>query len=250
MKIPTFNGNDGTLDLGRFGRAPVVLYPSFFIAALFVTSYFWKVNNGNAPLLVAGGALILFLSILLHELAHAEVGRRYGVIAYRIEVNVLGGLVHFMNQPRRMRDDLAITIAGPLSNAALTLVALIVLALVPDAVPDPTFAGNPYIVRPPMGAIERLARFSLYLNAGLAIVNMLPAFPLDGGRLAYMVIAEKYDRRAATLVVGLLGTILAVIAKLVFLGTLLAGIPIWSPPPFLPNWDALKLAWKGQAIRI
>ena len=49
---------------------------------------------------------------------------------------------------------------------------------------------------------------------------------------------------------GLLGSILAVIAKLVFLGTLLAGIPIWSPPPFLPNWDALKLAWKGQAIRI
>ena len=250
MKIPKINGNDGTIDLGRFGHASVVLYPSFFFVALFLTSYFWRVNNGNPLLLVAGGTLILFFSILLHELAHAEAGRRYGVIAYRIEVNVLGGMAHFMNQPRRMRDDFAITIAGPLSNVALALVSLAVLALIRDAAPDPALAGNPYIVRPPMGTIERLARFSLYLNAGLAIVNMLPAFPLDGGRLTYMVIADRYDRRAATLVVGLLGTIFAVIAKLLFLGTLLAGVPIWSPPPFLPNWDALKLAWKGQAIRI
>lgn len=250
MKIPTLNYQSGMIDIGRFGHAPILLHPSFLIAAVLLTAYFWKAPGGTGPVLVALGGLILFGSILLHELAHAEIGRRRGVVARRVEINIFGGVVHFIVPPHRMRDDFAITIAGPLANVALAIVSLaIVAAVIPAAAPDALHVSNSYM-RSPIGIIQRLAHFSLYLNAGLAIVNMLPAFPLDGGRIAYMMIAQKYDRRTATFVVGLTGTCFAVTAKLLFVGSLFAGFPIWSPPPFLPNWDALKLAWKGQTVRI
>lgn len=249
MRFPTINYNSGMIEIGYFRRAPILMYPSFLITALFLTAYFWKAPGGSGPVLVLLGTLILFGSILLHELAHAEIGRRRGVIARSIEINFFGGMVHFMMSPRLMRDDFAITIAGPLANAALAALALIVVVLIPDAAPDPLFGGGLY-VKPSAGILERIARFSLYLNAGLAVVNMLPAFPLDGGRLTYMIVAQKYDRRTATLVVGLFGTVFAIISKLLFIGTLFAGFPIWSPPPFVINWEALKKAYHGHAVAI
>jgi Zn-dependent protease len=250
MRFPRLSFIDGTLDLGQFRRAPIVLHPSFFLAAFVLTFHFWRLPGGTGPLLVVLGALVLLGSILLHELAHAEVGRRFGVAARQIEINLFGGVVSFVTTPRLMRHDFAITIAGPLINAALALLALLLLALFRNVSPEQFVFGAGYAEHSFTVMVVRLARFACYLNAGLAIANMLPAFPLDGGRLLYMLLADRFDQRTATLVVGLLDTVFGAIAKFVLLVSTMAGFPIWLPPPFMVNWDALQQARNGRAVRI
>ncbi|WP_424631930.1 site-2 protease family protein [Bradyrhizobium sp. SYSU BS000235] len=249
MRFPTLSFSDGTIEIGRFGKAPVVLHPTFFLAAFVLTFHFWHLPGGIGPLLVICGAGVLLGSILLHELAHAKVGRHYGVTARRIDINLFGGVVHFATSPRLMRHDFAITIAGPLSNAALALLALLVLAVVRYISPE-QFSFNPADVLVPPTSIVHIARFACFLNAALAIANMLPAFPLDGGRLLYMLVAKRYGAHTATFVVAALGTVFGAIAKFVLLVSTMAGVPIWSPPPFMINWDALQQARGGRAIRI
>lgn len=196
------------------------------------------------------GILVLLGSILLHELAHAEVGRRYGVTVRRIDINLFGGLVHFATSPRRMQHDFAITIAGPLSNAALALLGLLVLAFIRYLSPEQFAVSTAYVHVPPAGIIVQLARFTFYLNAALAIANMLPAFPLDGGRLLYMLVAKRSGAHTATFVVAALGTVFGAIASVVLLVSTMAGMPIWSPPSFMANWGALQQARSGRVVRI
>jgi len=250
MRFPTLNFDDGLIEVGRFHKAPVTLHPTFFLAAFVLTFHFWRVPGGMGPFLVILGILVLLGSILLHEFAHAEVGRRYGVTARRIDINLFGGLVHFATSPRRMQHDFAITIAGPLTNAGLALSALLILALVRLVSPDQFAISTAYGHVPPAGIIVQLARFTCYLNAALAIANMLPAFPLDGGRLLYMLVAKRSGAHTATLVVAALGTVFGAIASVVLLVSTMAGIPIWSPPSLTANWNALQQARSGHAVRI
>lgn len=250
MRFPTLNFTDGMIEVGRFRKAPITLHPTFFLAASVLTFHFWRLPGGMGPLLVICGAGVLFGSILLHELAHAELGSRYGVTARRIEINLFGGVVHFATSPRVMRHDFAITIAGPLSNAALALLALLVLAFVRHISPEQFMFNAAYVSVPPARLVVQIARFACFLNAGLAIANMLPAFPLDGGRLLYMLVAHRFGAHSATFVVASLGTVFGAIAKFVLLVSTMAGVPIWSPPPFMINWDALQQARSGRAVRI
>lgn len=163
----------------------------------------------------------------------------------------IGGLVHFDWRPRRTAQDMAITVAGPLSNLLLAGLAWILLRLLSQSGPDLLVLGG-NLVAPPFhapGVAERLLRFALYLNAGLALVNMLPAFPLDGGRLMYLAVARRWDNRTSTLVVGL-RIVFAVVSALVTVGTLLAGCPVIAPPSFRPNWDAVQAARRGQSVPV
>ncbi len=248
MRLPTFSYNDGTFDLGRFDRAPVTLHFSFFLTALVLTFPFWWKGHGAGPLLVLGGTVIIFGSILLHELAHAVVARHYHVPIRLIEVNWYGGMVHFARRPYLMAQDVAITAAGPLSNMLLAAGALILLWLLPQ--PDVIDFGGRLTPFHVISVPERLLRFAVYLNAGLCLVNLLPAFPLDGGRLTYLVVARRWDNRTATLVVGTLGILFAVVSMMVTLVTLLAGFPVIAPPSFQTNWAALQAARRGQSIPV
>jgi Zn-dependent protease len=249
MRFPTLNFDDGTIEIGRFRQAPVTLHPTFFLAAFVLTFHFWRLPGGIGPLLVICGAGVLLGSILLHELAHAEVGRRYGVTARRIDINLFGGVVHFATSPRLMRHDFAITIAGPLSNTALALSALLVLALVRHISPEQFTFDTAHVPVLPSGIVQ-IARFACFLNAALAIANMLPAFPLDGGRLLYMLVAKRFGTHTATFVVAALGTVFGALSSVVLVVSTMAGIPIWSPPSLTTNWNALQQARGGYAIRI
>ena len=106
----------------------------------------------------------------------------------------------------------------------------------------------------PPGLLERGLRASAYLNFGLCVVNLLPGIPLDGGRLVYLLVEKRWTSRIAVRVVAVLGLVFATINSFVFVGTLLAGFPIWAPPSFRANWQALQVArtrsvgWNAFAI--
>jgi stage IV sporulation protein FB len=220
---------------------------SFFVTAVLLASPYWHRFNLTGLLLAVLFAVIIFASILIHELAHAEVARRYRLPATRIDIHLFGGLVQFPWLPRTRSQDFAITLAGPMSNLAIGLAAFVLLAIVPAPERELIQIGNQYTPGPLVhGVVEQILRATAYLNLGLCAVNLIPAFPLDGGKLLHLVIEERWNPNLATLVVSGLGLVFACVSTFVLICTVLAGIPVWAPPEFGLNWRAFQAARQGR----
>ncbi len=155
---------------------------SWFVVLVLVTWTFasWQFpvdlpGRSRAAYLAMGfsGALLLFLSVLLHELAHSVVARSRGIDVAGITLFIFGGVAEMRREPERALDEFLLTIVGPLSSLALAGVFTILarsfgnFGLAPAAVVAGTLA---------------------MLNLVLAIFNMVPAFPLDGGRVLRAVL--------------------------------------------------------------
>jgi Zn-dependent protease len=247
LESPKLSFVDGSLDIGRFAKAPITIHAGFLVVATVLVVPNWWRSPGLAGIALSLiGLATVFASVLFHELAHAVVAKRYGVAARRIDLHLFGGVVEFDELPHTMRQHCAIVIAGPLSNLALAAMVYAMLIVIGNVPPQPVVYGGmwPDATFAPRLA-ERALSFALYLNLGLFVVNMLPAFPLDGGRLLFTWLARRGDRLGATRVVGWLGVWLGLASYILFLATAIVGSPIWSPPDAGTNLDAIKAADRG-----
>lgn len=146
-----------------------------------------------------GMAAVLLLSILLHEFGHALVGQRHGYRIENITLMIMGGAAKFDYRVRNMGDhpyeEAAISVAGPGVSFLLALLCTAVVEIAPiDVVPT-------YL----LGMIE----FGATINTVLGFFNILPIFPMDGGRVARALLVSKHGKLQgtrymmyATLVVG------------------------------------------------
>jgi Zn-dependent protease len=167
----------GGFGVGKWFGFPIRIDASWFVVFALVAWTFaaWRLpeelpGQGRLYYLVIGGvaALLLFLSVLLHELAHSVVARSRGVPVRGITLFIFGGVAEMTMEARTPGDEFALTIAGPL--ASLTLAGLFGLL---------DLAGGAI-------GLETLAVVGgtlAWLNMVLALFNMVPAFPLDGGRI-------------------------------------------------------------------
>jgi Zn-dependent protease len=246
MRFPNYyESSTGTLKLGSFAGAPVLLHWGIVVPAALLTSSYWLRGRLLLGLLAA---LMLFGSILVHELAHAWFARRFAVPIQDIVIHMLGGFVRFRARPRHRAEDYIITLAGPVSNLVLAALVYRVLWLIPPPEPQPIAVWNQYVQGPPLpGLVGRALPFALYLNLGLAIVNMIPGFPLDGGRIVFLIIEQRRGGRTASVVVGVLGMIFASLNLIVFVASALAGFPVLAPPSFMQNWQVVDDARGGKA---
>jgi Zn-dependent protease len=191
--------------------------------------------------------LAVFGVVVLHETGHAVVARRYGVRTRDITLLPIGGVARLENMPEAPRAELAIAIAGPAVNAliALVLAGALVAAgasarLAPGAALGASF-------------VPRL----LWANVSLALFNLLPAFPMDGGRVLRALLAMRVGRpRATEIAARLMGEarlhhLVAVDAAGNAVGMLssldvvcaLLGLPATHPPMF-PHYDtSTGLTW-------
>ncbi len=130
---------------------------------------------GEAAYLSMGiaGALLLFLSVLLHELAHSAVARSRGIPVEGITLFIFGGVAEMRMEARRPIDEFLLTVVGPLSSMALAGVF---------------FTLSQAMVALDRPAVATVAGTLSVLNLVLAVFNLIPAFPLDGGRLLRSVI--------------------------------------------------------------
>ncbi len=148
-------------------------------------------------------ALSLFVSVLLHELAHSLVARKRGYRVEGITLFLLGGVSSIASESRRAIDDFVISIVGPLSSLAIAVIIGIVVVL--------SGGGSPAYA-----AIEYVA----IINLLLGLFNLLPAFPLDGGRVLRAAIwAVTGSYRRATEVATRSGQVT---------GILLAGLGVYQ----------------------
>lgn len=162
------------------------------------------------------GAIGLFASIILHELGHSVVARHYGIPIRDITLFIFGGVASMEDEPPSAKSEFFMAIAGPLVSMVLCVVFLLV-----DA--------TPLLERVP--ALEVLGWIGM-INGMLAIFNLIPAFPLDGGRvLRALLWAYKSNLRTATRIAATIGSLFGYF--LIFVGILeiISGLlisGIWS----------------------
>ena len=139
------------------------------------------------------GAIGLFISIALHELGHSVVARRFGIQIKDITLFIFGGVANMEGEPKKPRDEFYMAIAGPITSGIL---ALIFFALNTAA-------------RAALGSVPLLEVlvYLAWMNSILALFNMVPAFPLDGGRVLRAILWDwKKDLRWATRISSAMGS--------------------------------------------
>jgi Zn-dependent protease len=182
-------------NLGRVAGIDLFLHPSALLIFLFA--------SGIAPTGLETIALVvaLFGSIVLHELGHALMARRYGIGTADITLYLFGGVARLDRMPRSAGPELLIALAGPAVNFAIVL-ALTCFTVMADLV------GIPYP--------EFVLRV-LELNLGLGLFNLLPIFPMDGGRVLRAILSGSLGRVRATEIAATLGRGIAVVGAIYFL---------------------------------
>jgi len=223
--------------IGRLAGIEVRVHATFF---LLVTWVAWGnyATGGSVQAALAGVTFIalLFGIVVLHELGHALTARRFGVATRDITLLPIGGVARLERMPDNPRHELAVAIAGPGVNVVLAAVlATTGLLLGMDIRPGAT--------------TENVVAQLLWINVALATFNMLPAFPLDGGRALRALLAMRMPDVQATEVAARLGQALAVVLGIAGLFgnvvLLLVAVFIWMGARAETNAAQLKDAMSG-----
>ena len=195
---------------------PLKIDTSWFFVAAFVA---WSLGSGYFPArypgfpsavywaMGAAAALLLFACVLLHELGHSLMATGHGIPVARVTLFMFGGVAEIAGDPRRPSVELKITLAGPVVSGLIAGGCFAASAAMPLHNPQQLVA-------------VAILRYLAMINTGLLLFNLLPGFPLDGGRVLRAVLwAWTGNLRQATRIASLIG---------VGLGLGLLGLGMWG----------------------
>lgn len=180
-----FDRGKGGLAFVLPNNVPLLIHWSFLIPAAILSQPLWSRGAFIEALLFA---IVLLVSIFLHEIGHMIAAHRRGVRSQAIVIHLLGGVVFLTVDGERKFPAAQIALAGPMVNVALGAIFLAINALAPEP-PSKVYFGHFVVLGgppPPPG----LAYLAGVLNLGLAAVNLVPAFDLDGGVIAREALAR------------------------------------------------------------
>ncbi len=200
------------LSLGSVSGIKINVHWTFFFLIIWIVFDELK-RGGTTESILFNIAFILavFLCVVLHELGHALTAKRFGVQTRKITLLPIGGVASLDKIPESPRQELLITIAGPMVNLVIAILLYFIIPV--QEFTDLNFSE----------AFNVLSKFTLknflfYLyiaNVGLVIFNMIPAFPMDGGRILRALVAMKTNRVKATQIAASIGQFIAVVFLLV-----------------------------------
>jgi Zn-dependent protease len=153
--------------------------------------------------------LLLFIIVVLHELGHSVVAQHYGIPVKDIVLLPIGGVAQMARIPEDPKQELLIAIAGPLVN--FVLAGVMVIANLAFGLSGGL--GNPLALLYGLGGVSVASIFNyLFIaNLFLGIFNLLPAFPMDGGRILRALLATRLDYVRATDIAGVIGKLMAIL---------------------------------------
>ncbi|MGI9518316.1 MAG: site-2 protease family protein [Pirellulaceae bacterium] len=193
------------LQLGKAFGIDILLHWSFFLLPLLVILL--SVTQGDSWQ-VTGLWIVLMLvilaSVLWHELGHALAARRLGIPIVDIMITPICGLARLAHAPDSPRDEVLVALAGPMANGILAvLFGLIVWSTGRDFATEPaTFRGD-------------LLLTLLWIQVALCVLNLLPIFPMDGGRVLRAVLAMRMNGSRATEIAARMGQVVSLVAAIV-----------------------------------
>ncbi|RDI71615.1 CBS domain-containing protein [Halopelagius longus] len=155
---------------------------------------------GTTPwILGTAAALGLFACVLLHEFGHSLVAMHYGYEIDSITLWLFGGVASFAEMPEDWKQELAIAVAGPIVSVLLGVASYAAFLGVPDAIPSARF----------------VLGYLALTNVLLAVFNMLPGFPMDGGRVLRALLARTRPHARATQIAAEVGKVFAFVLGIV-----------------------------------
>jgi Zn-dependent protease/CBS domain-containing protein len=175
-------------------------------------------SDGVAYLTTVITVLVLFGSLIVHELGHALMARRQGIVVHRIDLFLFGGLTEMSRDAASPGEDFKIAAAGPLATFCFVLLCLAIdLAIVgPHRLVHAAQLDTTVRITPVLLSLSWL----LFWNVLLLVFNLVPAFPLDGGRMARAIVWRlSGEKQRGTVVAAKLGQGFAL---------LLAGVGVWA----------------------
>lgn len=209
-----------SIPLFRIRGIQLSLHGSFLLLLGYVAWSGWDEGRTAGMLWTAATFLAFFGCVVLHELGHSLTAMRFGIGVRRILLMPIGGMAEFDGIPRKPSRELWMTIAGPAVNFVIAAALWPVVHGMPDAVPLYSFDGT---------------LLQLYwANLIMGTFNLLPAFPMDGGRILRALLAMRLPYLTATRVAAWTGKVLC-----------LAGVVAALEAPAIGRWfgEDLKPLW-------
>lgn len=181
-------------------------------------------TGGMTPWILGTIAAVgLFVGVVCHELGHSLTAQRYGFPIESITLWLFGGIAAFSEMPEDWRQELNIAIAGPIVSVLVGIVSYVAFVVSPDVLSG--------VVAPEtLDGIRFVLGYLAVLNVALAIFNMVPAFPMDGGRVLRALLARSQPYARATQQAASVGKIFAVLMGLfglLVMNWLLIGIALF-----------------------
>jgi Zn-dependent protease/CBS domain-containing protein len=183
----------GSFKIGRaFGIDVKVHWTFFLLLAFFGFTAYQNSGSLLSAMVTVGIIVALFVCVLLHEFGHALMAQRLGIETADITLLPIGGLARLKSLPERPWDEVKIAIAGPLVNVVLAPVFFAIALLVGGSLTTP-----PDILEGVQSAGQIFVYLG-YINVALVLFNLIPAFPMDGGRVLRGLLATRLGQVRAT----------------------------------------------------
>jgi Zn-dependent protease/CBS domain-containing protein len=192
--------------VGSIAGIALYLHATFLLLLAYIAIGAYQ--GGGATAAVNGVAFVLamFASVLLHELGHALAARRYGIATRDITLLPIGGVARLERMPREPRQELVVALAGPAVNVVIAGLLYLTLAVLGQSPTVDSASLTP-------GFFDRaFAARLLAVNIWLVLFNLIPAFPMDGGRVLRAVLAmRRGDYAQATEIAARVGRFFALV---------------------------------------
>lgn len=185
-----------SVKLGEFSGIAVYIHTTFLILIAWVGFSRWEPER-SLTAAIAGILFVsaLFLCVLLHEFGHALTAKRFGINTENITLLPIGGVARLERMPEDPKQEFLIALAGPAVNVVIALILMVYLAATGRLFPLTELSAT-------SGSFaERL----MVINVVLVIFNMIPAFPMDGGRVLRAGLALRMNYARATNIAATLG---------------------------------------------
>ncbi len=237
----------GSFKLGNIAGIGVFIHWTFSLLIVFIVYVNYKAGQNLTQILWSVLFIsCIFLTVFLHELGHALTAKKYNIKTKDITLLPIGGLARLERLPEKPSEELAVAFAGPLVNIILAFVTSLFITL-------------------PNTSEEMVAQLANGVNAGnfflnfylvnivLAIFNLIPAFPMDGGRVLRALLSYKLQRHHATKIAARIGQVLAL--GFIFLGffsnpfLIFIGIFVFMGAQIESEYTESKYMLKGYKVR-
>jgi len=199
----------GSFKLGRVAGIGIFIHWTFSFLILYIIYINYR-DGQNLEQTIWSVLFVLgiFVTVILHELGHSFAAMHYKIKTKDITILPIGGLARLERMPEKPKEELVVAIAGPLVNIALAILTALFI----------TFPNEDKLTE---NLIEGIHAGNFFLNffivnIVLAVFNLIPAFPMDGGRIFRALLAMKFNRAKATKIAARIGQILAL--GFIFLG--------------------------------
>ncbi len=237
---------DGSIRLFRIRGIQLSVHLTFLLLLGYVAWEGWREFGAVGAWINLGVVCLFFTCVVLHELGHAFTARAFGVRVPRILLLPIGGMAEFSSLPRRPLAEILIAIAGPAVNAVIVAALLLV-------VPLPS--------REQLATLDlSLWQLLLVMNAVMGAFNLLPAFPMDGGRVLRALLSVRMHYVDATRWAANVGKVLAAVGvgvmafvfhhlmgALLFLFIIVVGELEWRA---IRRQDAEERRWRAHLERV